>query len=436
MELFNLDVAKYVLCFALAFLVNVIVFRKLLFNMFDVWIVLALNQTFSLAYALYAYIQGDIIPNHFWYIIFSYLAFVVGIYAFYGKRNTMPHHQLVVFTPELLRVTIVLVCFYQLLFDVLFFYYRGIPVLAEGGITPAMYHGGFGIVKYIHDSASSLLLILGFKALLVYHRKKLFYFSMIFVLYPMFLMEWGKGAILGLIFTYGLSVYYFSKYYGLNLRINFKKVKYFIPLVVVFMLYKFAIIVASGYEKSISFAILKRLVNSADAMYLYFVRGAYQHLQGQLNIVSYLLSHVSPYFGYVDFLATNLSTLMYEYAFGYAEYGTGYGVSPPLYVIGHAAFGNYGIIYCFLVGLVLSFIKFTRVFKSNYVLFMIIYGLTPSLAGDASLAMYYLSIMIVLSPVIVLSFFMYAAVKKSKAFIIRKFKPAYSSSKAKVAYCR
>jgi hypothetical protein len=435
MELFSLDIAKYILCFGLALLVNVIVFRKLLFNMFDIWIVLALNQAFNLGYASYAYIQGNIIPNHYWYIIFSYIAFVLGIYAFYGKRGAMPRHQLVVFTPELLRVTIVMVCVYQLIFDVLFFYYRGIPVLSEGGITPAMYHGGFGIVKYIHDSASSLLLILAFKALLVYKRKKLFYFSMLFVLYPMFLMEWGKGAILSLLFTYGLSVYYFSKYYGLSMRINYKMIKYIVLFVAFFLFYKFMSIVSSGYEKTVLLAVIKRLVNSSDAMYLYFARGAYQRLEGQLNICSYLLSHITPYFGYIDYIANNLSTLMYEYAFGYAEYGTGYGVSPPLYVIGHAAFGNFGIVYCFLVGLVLSFIKFTRTFKSNYVLFMIIYGLTPSLAGDASLAMYYLSIMIVLFPVIILSFLMCATVKKTKAFIIKKFKPAYSSSKAKVAYC-
>jgi hypothetical protein len=435
MELFTLNITKYVLCFALALFVNVIVFRKLLFNLFDIWIILALNMTFHLAYALYAYTQGEIIPNHFWYIIFSYLAFVVGIYAFYNKRNAIPRRQLVVFSPELLRVTIVTVCFYQLFFDLLFFYYRGIPALTPGVINPAIYHGGFGIVKYIHDSALPLLLILAFKALLVYKRKKLFYFSMFFILYPMFLMEWGKGPILGLLFTYGLSVYYFSRYYGLNLRINYKMAKYIILLVVIFLLYKFMLVVASGYEKTIPLAVLKRLVNSADAMYMYFAKGAYKHLEGQLNIVSYLLSHVAPYFGYIDFVANNLSTLMYKYAFGYAELGTGYGVSPPLYVIGHAAFGNYGIIYCFFVGLVLSFVKFTCAFKSNYVLYMLIYGIAPCLAGDASLAMYYLSFMIVLFPVIILSFLMYATVKKTHVFIIKKYKPAYNSSKAKVAYC-
>jgi len=402
MDISSFDFGLYGLCLAVSALAIFLLCRKAVFHVFDPWIFIFINQTFTITYAAYAYLQGDLRPSYFLYISFSLLAFFVGLNLF-AKWNRSPREVFVIFTPRALSAAIIFVVIYQGLFDLIFILNRGLPILYEGGPTPTMYAGGFGIVKFVHAGVAMLLPILSWEALYLYRKKKLFFIGMAAVAYPALLMEQGKTGLIGLLFAYVAFIYYYNQILGGKLKVPTKLLLWLAAIGALYIPYRFYVVVSgTNYEATVLLAIVKRFINTADAIYMYFVLEANRSFREPLNILSYYTSLLSPYVGYKDDIAQKFALLLHAYAFGDGD--VGYGASPSMQVIGFAAFNYYGVIYCFVVGLLLSIVKFTNVFKSNLLVFLVVYGTVSGFTSDAAQSLYYLSNLMFLIPPIACAF--------------------------------
>ena len=120
-----------------------------------------------------------------------------------------------------------------------------------------------------------------------------------------------------------------------------------------------------------------------------------------LNLFSYHFSQILPYFGFIDKNAIDLGvnlTLYSDLNFG----ESGHGPNPTMYVIGHIALGNFGIIYCFIIGAILSYIRYRL--KATFIIWMYLNLNIISIFGDGTLMpldMFYITL---ISPILIWSF--------------------------------
>jgi hypothetical protein len=294
-------------------------------------------------------------------------------------------------SPELiraLRYALYALCAQQALADLAFFLSRGIPVLAEGGPNPVIYMGGFGFVKYLHDANIAGLSALSFLLLLLARDRRAFAVGMVFVAYPLFLMEWGKASIVVvglLLFTMNL---YAARHFGRAFPVRRHLLGVAGIAGATFVAYRFVGVVASGYEATIGGAIAKRILNTADSVFMYFQLGGYEYFRGDVGLLSYLFSSLTPYLGIQD-AAQTFGVELPRATLGLGE--EGYGAYPPFQVVGHLTLGWGGVVYAFAVGAALAFVKQMRVplkFAAPY--FVVLFA-AQFLAGDSSLFAYYLS---------------------------------------------
>ena len=136
--------------------------------------------------------------------------------------------------------------------------------------------------------------------------------------------------------------------------------------------------------------------------FYYFIKNSYTGFSG-LNLISYHLSGILPYFGYVDKNAIDLGVNLT--AFSDLKFGTiGYGPNPTIYVIGHIALGSFGFIYCFIIGALLSFLRYR--FKTSFFPWMLLNTLAITLVSDGTLMPLSIFYTVLIFPVIIFVLFL------------------------------
>ncbi len=381
--------------------------RRIVPSVFDIWVAIPANQAIIVAYTTYAYWSGLLERAHALFILLSLGAFAVGTYVVRRgpgasspptiEAKSLPEHV------RLLRYTLYALCAQQAIADLAFFAARGVPVLSEEGPTPTIYRGGFGIVKYLHDANFAGITALAFLLLLLARDRRAFAIGTAFVIYPLLLMEWGKTSIVYLaMFLYTINRYCEDRY-GLSIRVPRRAAWAAALAGVAFVSFRFTGVVASGYEESVTGAIAKRIINSADSIVMYFQLGGAEYFKGEVGLLSYLASSLTPYLGIRD-AAQTVRVDLAQVTIGIGD--EGYGPSPPFQVIGHLALGWGGIAYAFVVGWVLALVKRTNVELRHAAPYFVLLFATPFLAADSSLFVYYLSCQLFNLPAFALAFFL------------------------------
>ena len=404
MELFDINIVQIIICLSVTSLLNYMIFKNVLFSFFDPYVFIPIHQSFVLGYILYAFVNDKIMAEHFYYVSISYIAFVLGLYSckIFDKERIITKSLRQIPNKQLI-FNIVLIIGLQIIIDIFLIINRGVPAFTLGGDNITFYAGGLGIIHFLHIGISLLLPILAFEALIVYKQKKLFFLFIAFMIYSVMIIGGSKSGFLNLFFLFYLTVNYFKRYGNIVFKTQKKYIITALVLLSLIVCYKFYSIVSTGYESSTVLAIIKRLINTADAIYYYFERGAYAYFDQNLSILSYTFSQITPYVGFKDEYAINIGLLLTEYAMGFST--PGYGPNPQMYGIGHIAWGNFGFIYCFFIGFVLSVIKFRP--NRNFLVYAVLYTIAPTLIGDGTLFVLYLFYVALLSPVLLLSFLMY-----------------------------
>lgn len=397
MELELFDIVTFITIFLISGLVIGFVLKKHLINILDPWIIVFLNQIIFISVIGYFFINNQIKPSHFYYSISCLVFFILGLNTFFTK-NLHINKQKFLVDYNTTKFSIYL---YYLLFIIngsLIFYFLGVPFMTSGNRTISAYSelgSGFGILNYLNWGLQSILGVLALKFWL-FDKNKFGIFVLISMVIFNILNGGGKGVYLSLILTINLGLYYMHIHKNEKFVIP-KVIKYALFVLPILILISFTGAVNAGYESNVLFAFIRRLIGAAEGPFFYFVQNAYSGFDG-LNLFSYHFSQILPYFGYIDRNAIDLGvnlTLYSDLSFGQS----GYGPNPTMYVIGHISMGNFGIFYCYLIGAILSYVRYRL--KTTFIVWIYLNIQVVTLIGDGTLMPLDLFYITILSPILI-----------------------------------
>ena len=401
MQLDFFDIGSFFLILILNTIFFLFLFKKHIINILDPWNIIILNQIIFISVIAYTFYKKEIKEEHFYYCFLSLLSFIIGLNLFYKHKFTIPR-QRILLDYNTTKISIYLYSIIFITNGSLIFYFLGIPFFISGNRTISSYSelgSGFGILNYLNWGLQSILSILALKIWLFDKNKKIGITVLVMLVIFNMLNGGGKGAYFSLLMAINLGMYYMH----LNTNNEFKIPKFFkfaLILLPIFILGAFVGAVNSGYESNVFLAFIKRLIGSAEGPYYYFVQNSNSNFHG-LNLFSYHFSQILPYFGYVDRNAIDLGMNLSLYSdLNFGE--SGRGANPTMYVIGHIALGNFGILYCFIIGAILSFLRYRL--KSTFIIWMYLNLNIITLIGDGTLMpldMFYITL---LSPILIWAF--------------------------------
>lgn len=400
MELDAFDSGKLIIAVFIALLLHIIFARRFIVSFLDPWLFMFLSQVMILAIFIYLIWVQQIPHEQFYYILFAWASFIIGLGVFY-KKDVKPYHPKVIITQQATNLSLKLFLFLFLINSSLIFYFMGIPLFVNGPRLITAYSqlgSGFGILYYANWGLQSVITVLGLREWLVSGRKKIGIGALVSVVIFNTLNGGSKAGYLDMIMLISLGMYFMNRNYQVTYKFPkfFKIALYLLPF---YILVSFASAVSSGYETNVFFALIKRTVGSAEGPFYYFALHSYTYFKG-LNLFSYHFSQILPYFGYVDKEAINVGVNLSLYSdLGFGTQGMG--PNPTMYIIGHIAMGPFGALYCFFIGSLLSYFRYRM--KTSFLLWMLINSSALSLVTDGTLMPLTLFYVLILSPVFLIA---------------------------------
>jgi hypothetical protein len=359
-----------------------------------------LNQVMILTLMIYSLIENNILNEHFIYSLFSWLGFVFGLSVFY-KKTPLAYQSKSLFTKSVTKISLSLFLIIFVINSCVIFSLMGIPLFLNGPRTISAYSEmgrGFGILFYLSWGCQTIITLLSLKIWLYDNKKNFGLFGLFTVVLFNTLNGGSRSGYLDLIMTIALGMYFMKRNYKIEHKLPniFKKLLYILPF---YILFSFVTAVNDGYESNVFLALIRRVIGSAEGPYYYFIANSYTYFHG-LNIFNYTFSQILPYFGIIDKesieLGVNLS-LQSDLGFG----KQGFGANPTMYVVGHIAFRYFGIIYCFIIGVFLSFLRYR--IKTSFLIWMCLNTTAISVLMDSTLMPLTLFFIFILSPILIFS---------------------------------
>lgn len=407
MDLADFSLETFMFSLVIAFFLHVICIRKLIFSFLDPWLLLFFNQVMILSVVIYAFLTNNILSQHFIYFTASWFSFVLGLYLFKNDKTFKNYTGKSILTKFVTDFSLKIYLFIFCINALLIFSLMGIPLFSGQSRTISDYSNmgsGFGVLFYLNWGLQEIIKLLSLKIWLI-DKKRNIGLSALFILVLFNIFNGGSRAVyLDIILYFGLGIFYFKKFKNITIQVP-KIFKYALFVLPFLILFSFISAVNTGYESNVFFALIKRTIGTAEGPFYYFIKNSYTGFSG-LNLISYHLSGILPYFGYVDKnaidLGVNLTTFS-DLNFGAA----GYGPNPTIYVLGHIALGSFGFIYCFIIGALLSFLRYR--FKANFFIWMLLNYLATTLISDGTLMFLTIFYILLISPV-----FLFALVLSEK----------------------
>lgn len=369
--------------------------KKSTHGIFDPWLVFIFNQILLLILITFLYINKHLTLHQYIYWLCSTMALLLPLKHIRPVEFPLvsDKDRKIYAKHRLIGLMIIMLCSYQLFADLIFVFYRGIPIINGSGPNPQIYMGGFGIVKYIHDATRILLPPLATYSLYLTGKKKLFYLTLIIAIYPTLIFEWSKVGLIQVISVYWISYLF---YFGSTKKLK-KMTLIGVFASVLFVGLMFSRIVSQDYGVNVLDSILMRLVQSADSVHIYFVGDAQSSIPLNYYFIDYIFSLITPFFGFPNEIGTIGHVMQNALGLAVSE---GYGPSPPAQIIGHIFFSGAGVIYTMFIGLSLQLFRNTihKIRQDRLVVYLIFYYLAPFIAGDISLFFYYVFIFIFITP--------------------------------------
>ena len=359
------------LFFGLLLFVTFLIFsllKKHLFSIFDFWVFIILNQSIIVTLFSYLYfietISFDILKN----IILSTIFLILGLNVFY-KKNTFFNFKKELSIERTIKILTLIIVSVYILNTALSIYLLGVPFISGIRRTISVYSEmgtGFGIIYYLDWGIKLLMTIIIAKLFIMEKTRLSIIVLSIFIIG--LILNTGSRLVYLQLFLFFIYAMHLS-----NIKIKFKVLPRFMRLGLCLLpfivLFSFISAVDVGYESNVFFAFAKRLIGTAEGPFYYFVGESSEYIQN-INILKYHFAHILPYFGIPTeneiSLGVNITKLS-NFNFG----TKGFGPNPTFYVIGHVLFGKFAFIYAFIMGLILSFIRY-RLNKIGFSLYFLL----------------------------------------------------------------
>jgi hypothetical protein len=408
------DWTVFLACFAIAAAFCGLLFVRFVFGFLDPWaVMLVLNQSLVLAAMLYFFRMGELNGSHLAYVMASFVAFAAGLKVLHRPVSLASQVGRWEGESETAAVALWVTMLLLIANNVAIFAFAGIPAFREGARTLTMFAElgrGFGVLAYLNQALLLVVPALALRCGLIDGRRILMLVAL--GCCAVFLAaSGGKAGIVELIFVYALARYFIARREGRPVTIS-RVVYVAIAVGLPITLFAFQNVVQAGYAESIALAVVRRLIETAAGAYYYFVQGSRDGFAG-LNLLSYHLAHVTPYFGYSDRTSIELGvnlTLLSRLSFG----TPGFGPNPFYFVIGDIWAGWLGLLYSFGVGVVLSYVRFRL--RAGFVVWLVANVTATTMVADGtlfSMYLFYAAIFVGIPSIIV-----FMAVRSARAAIL------------------
>jgi len=361
----NDDVETYICVCACLIVIYFIVYRNLIEDIFDPFLLVIIAQFFAATVVFFMYLK-DMMLNEEDFVIFiiTEISLFGGLHLF--EPNFCYRNNSIISKND--NKMIHLICkIYLLMFsilDTIKYATYGIPIISakEPGM---LYYGGNGIVETLTATLQPTLLIVCF-ILLIKNEMSLFEKIMFFYSSICILLSGSKAGLLGLLGCMYFSVLYFKYFDGYYNDID-KKISYIKRRVMLIVSVSIAIgflgySISKATEDNAFLLFLYRLVASGD-IYAYVYAESFQ---GLLNVDdwfymlfgnAFAVLRLIPY----EQIPLDLGGQIKQIIFNTSENIGGANARPE--VLGFYLFGEAGsVIFNFIVGSVISF------FRSRYVM--------------------------------------------------------------------
>lgn len=379
---------------------GLLIVKKIAYSILDPWFAFGFNQIVYLTLITVLYINNILVFSDYMYwlvastlLLLPFLLLKTQKFPLFASPSSKSKN-----FARSVNLIILFICLYQVIFDVAFILNRGIPVFTEGGSTPQIYMGGFGIVKYIHDTIKFIVPPLAIFSLFATGKRHFLNLSLFYTLYPCLLFEWSKVGLIVVLANYWIA---YVIYFGYTKKL--KRISTVgIAICALFVIFMFSQVAAAGYSDNALDALGKRVVESIDSAFLYFVLDAKTSLPPNYSFSQYIFSLVSPFFG-SDNGGGTIGQVIQDAASLTTK--DGYGPSPPAQIVGHIFLKDFGFVYTLVIGMLLFMMKkkIASLRQESAVFFLMLYNIIAVIAGDASLFFYYVFICIFLFPPIALA---------------------------------
>jgi len=380
----NFSLFVTILAISLAF--SFVLLRKKIWNIFDPMIFILFNVAVNYTIVCYYFFCDRCELGFFVFVSLCYLAFLFGL-AINLNHNIREGAPMPSLRGPSKTVTVYLIfvsIFLQLVSTVFMFTLFGFGALSgdvdHSVVKITMTQGGFGLISYLSSAGGMMFLPLVAHAYFAHRMKALSFFCMIYFLVTSILFSFSKTGFLFIMFSFGILLHFYK------IAINKVVISYryiiiagLIGLIPAFFVIHF-ILLRTG--ESFLTLVLTRFIATAGGTYGYFILGGVNAFDGisYAQKLAYYFDTILSIFRFKAWEMFSYSAYMQKYLFGSAT--PGFGANPYLFFDGHFLFGWFGIIYCFLIGLILNYVRSLRV---NIVLYFMLITITLSIYADTAI---------------------------------------------------
>ncbi|MGK5094021.1 hypothetical protein WDW89_18660 [Deltaproteobacteria bacterium TL4] len=247
--------------------------------------------------------------------------------------------------------------------------------------------------------------------------KILFYVLTIWFLLTSLIFGFSKSGLVFMLFDLGILIFYYQK----ALKISFFSMKNVSLLAILGGLPALITlqIISTKYGTSILELVVQRFLVTGGGTYGYFTLEGYKFFNN--------ISFIEKLAYYFDTLLSSFRLKQWEEMSHMARMiyhltglnAPGFGANPYLFVDSHFLFGWFGILYCYFVGLLISF---TRSLNINFIFFYIFVNMSMLMVADPAIAQAQIVAMSLFIPFIVFAYMLLYIYQSKWSFKLARLK--------------
>lgn len=296
---FSLHFAEHIdlgLIYGLVYLlVYIILFRKYIYSIFDPLLFFTILSAFGGSTVLYLYHFDLISPFYFWSYITTQIAFVAGFRLVNPPPPVFPSKKI-----ELAKYSGTIQILYPLavlsfvVAQLYVYAIAGVPILLESRLEVFSSGGGFGALSRIIFVTSNLSLATATYRLIFLQKSLLRFIDYAVVIFSIgvAILSGSKGALLGVVFTMSLTLFYCRLFYG-GIDAELKLRSYFIFIIILAVpVALMTINLQSGIDNLLELlsVVGMRFFNTGDIFYMLYPMDVIDHLPRENGFVALFYS--------------------------------------------------------------------------------------------------------------------------------------------------
>ncbi len=361
------------LSFAIVF-VYLIIYRNYILSIFDPMFFAIVATGLANAIFFFLFYLNEIRSEYFYSYIFTELAFFTGFFLFkpikphkYYLGKTIPNKLLIDFDEKFITILFYWAIFFHVFSQLLTYALVGLPILMESRLTTYSGGSGFGIFGRILDVSSSIGVFLLFYRFFYCENSKpskyLNYLYLVFTIFAM-IVSGNKTNLLFLIYYIFILNIFMLKIKGKSISLQIKKTmslqKVFLISSIILIFLVIIIQLSrnpSGAQLNDSWIVLiKRIVSFGDVYYLTLPNDIILQLHDKHGPFLQLFKDPLGVLRIVPWSELPIDSGFAVTNYHYGDIASG---PNPRYNYFAILYFNLGgqIVYCFFVGVVISFIR-------------------------------------------------------------------------------